>query len=135
MDLRASSGEMLQLSIEEAVLGDMFAPQVCSVIRPLLPPTSVFVTSLCVGSPLATNINAIRSPFGLTILIPIVGFHALAFVAGYFLTGLAFKTSPDVKGLQRTLSFETGMQSSLLGLALANKFFQDPLVGVPSAIS
>jgi len=27
------------------------------------------------------------------------------------------------------------MQSSLLALALANKFFQDPLVGVPPAIS
>lgn len=28
-----------------------------------------------------------------------------------------------------------GMQSSLLGLALANKFFPDPNVGLPSAIS
>jgi len=28
-----------------------------------------------------------------------------------------------------------GMQSSLLALALANRFFQDPLVGVPPAIS
>lgn len=27
------------------------------------------------------------------------------------------------------------MQSSLLALALANKFFEDPLVGVPPAIS
>jgi len=27
------------------------------------------------------------------------------------------------------------MQSSLLGLALANKFFLDPYVGLPSAIS
>ena len=27
------------------------------------------------------------------------------------------------------------MQSSLLGLALANKFFVDPLVGLPAAIS
>ena len=29
----------------------------------------------------------------------------------------------------------SGMQSSLLGLALANKFFVDPLVGLPAAIS
>jgi predicted Na+-dependent transporter len=28
-----------------------------------------------------------------------------------------------------------GMQSSLLGLALANRFFPDPNVGLPSAIS
>jgi predicted Na+-dependent transporter len=29
----------------------------------------------------------------------------------------------------------SGMQSSLLALALATKFFQDPLVGIPPAIS
>lgn len=29
----------------------------------------------------------------------------------------------------------TGMQSSLLGLALANRFFPDPMVGLPSALS
>ncbi|MCI51118.1 putative sodium/metabolite cotransporter BASS5 chloroplastic-like, partial [Trifolium medium] len=46
-----------------------------------------------------------------------------------------FRDSPDVKPLQRTISFETGMQSSLLALALANKFFEDPIVGMPSAIS
>jgi BASS family bile acid:Na+ symporter len=28
-----------------------------------------------------------------------------------------------------------GMQSSLLALALANRFFEDPVVGMPSAIS
>lgn len=31
--------------------------------------------------------------------------------------------------------FHTGMQSSLLALALANRFFPDPLVGVPPAVS
>jgi hypothetical protein len=30
---------------------------------------------------------------------------------------------------------DTGMQSSLLGLALANNFFEDPLVGLPPAVS
>jgi len=29
----------------------------------------------------------------------------------------------------------TGMQSSLLALALANKFFEDPVVAIPPAIS
>eukprot|EP00268_Persea_americana_P048788 TRINITY_DN5181_c0_g1_i2.p1 TRINITY_DN5181_c0_g1~~TRINITY_DN5181_c0_g1_i2.p1 ORF type:complete len:159 (+),score=23.73 TRINITY_DN5181_c0_g1_i2:565-1041(+) len=112
-----------------------FFPWICAAIRPLLPPLSVFVTALCVGSPLAINIKAILSPFGITILLLIIGFHASAFVAGYILAGLAFHKAADVKALQRTLSFTTGMQSSLLGLALANKFFQDPLVGVPPAIS
>lgn len=99
------------------------------------------------------------SPFGLTILLLIIAFHSTAFIAGYFLTGMVFHKTPDVKALQRTLSYETGssfalsvhksvgiyetnkfftfagMQSSLLALALANRFFQDPLVGVPPAIS
>lgn len=30
---------------------------------------------------------------------------------------------------------DAGMQSSLLGLALANNFFEDPLVGLPPAVS
>lgn len=99
------------------------------------------------------------SPFGLTILLLIIAFHSTAFIAGYFLTGMVFHKTLDVKALQRTLSYETGssfalsvhksvgiyetnkfftfagMQSSLLALALANRFFQDPLVGVPPAIS
>ncbi|ERN13265.1 hypothetical protein AMTR_s00041p00002450 [Amborella trichopoda] len=79
--------------------------------------------------------DSILSPFGITILLPIVVFHALSFIAGYGLSGLVFRGTPDVKALQRTISYETGMQSSLLALALANRFFQDPLVSVPPAIS
>uniref|UniRef100_A0A0D3AZ33 Uncharacterized protein n=1 Tax=Brassica oleracea var. oleracea TaxID=109376 RepID=A0A0D3AZ33_BRAOL len=38
--------------------------------------------------------------------------------------------------LKRNVYFKfTGMQSSLLAPALATKFFQDPLVGIPPAIS
>ncbi|KAJ0568131.1 putative Bile acid:sodium symporter, sodium/solute symporter superfamily [Helianthus annuus] len=40
----------------------------------------------------------------------------------------------DTHPSNKTL-FYIGMQSSLLALALANKFFQDPLVRVPPAIS
>ncbi|XP_020527485.1 probable sodium/metabolite cotransporter BASS5, chloroplastic, partial [Amborella trichopoda] len=112
-----------------------FAPSICSTIRPLLAPLSVLVTACCVGSPLAINMDSILSPFGITILLPIVVFHALSFIAGYGLSGLVFRGTPDVKALQRTISYETGMQSSLLALALANRFFQDPLVSVPPAIS
>ncbi|TQE12594.1 hypothetical protein C1H46_001806 [Malus baccata] len=59
----------------------------------------------------------------------VFGFIAVAIfglpipVAGCFLTGVVFHTTPDVKALQRTLSYETGMQRNLL--ALANRFFQD----------
>lgn len=138
VDVQGMMSSIMQIVIAPVAAGlllNKFAPRFCSFVRQLLPPVSVFVTALCVGSPLAMNINTIRSTFGLTILVPVVGFHALAFVIGYVMPGFAFSKSPDVKGLQRTISFETGMQSSLLGLALANKFFQDPLVGVPSAIS
>ncbi|WRX18607.1 hypothetical protein QQP08_011094 [Theobroma cacao] len=110
-------------------------PRLCAAIRPFLPPLSVLDTAFCVGAPLAININSVLSPFGLTVSLLIVAFHLSAFIAGFFLSGFVFHKAPDVKALQRTLSFETGMQSSLLALALANRFFQDPLVGVPPAIS
>jgi len=137
-----------------------FLPRLCAAIQPFLPPLSVFVTALCVGSPLAINIKAVLSPFGLAIVLLLFAFHTSSFVAGYHLAGTWFHKSDDVKALQRTVSFETGdvlsyymriflsnlfvvspvsldagMQSSLLALALANKFFPDPLVGVPPAVS
>ncbi|KAL3738052.1 hypothetical protein ACJRO7_019561 [Eucalyptus globulus] len=96
---------------------------------------SVFVWALCVGAPLAINVNSIMSSLGLMISLLIIAFHLSAFVIGYFLPSFFFQKAPDVKALQRTLSFETGMQSSLLALAQANRFFQDPLVAVPPAIS
>ena len=84
-------------------------PKVSKSIRPFLPPLSVFVTSLCVGAPLAININAVMSPFGLTILLLVIAFHLSAFVLGYVMSGLVFHKAPDVKALQRTLSYETGI--------------------------
>lgn len=88
-----------------------FSPRICEAIRPFLPPLSVLVTACCVGAPLAININSVMSPFGLSILLLIIAFHLSAFIAGYALTGLAFHRAPDVKALQRTLSYETGLTS------------------------
>ncbi|XP_058085504.1 probable sodium/metabolite cotransporter BASS5, chloroplastic isoform X2 [Magnolia sinica] len=133
--MMSSIVQIVVVPIAAGLLLNRFSPRISAAIRPLLPPLSVFVTALCVGSPLAINIDAVLSPFGIIILLLIIGFHASSFFAGYILTGLVFQKAPDVKALQRTLSFETGMQSSLLALALANKFFKDPLVGVPPAIS
>ncbi|OVA07722.1 Bile acid:sodium symporter [Macleaya cordata] len=138
VDVRGMMSSIVQIVVAPITLGlllNRFFPWICNVIRPLLPPLSVFVTALCVGSPLAINIEAVMSPFGITIVLLITGFHLSSFVAGYFLSGPVFSKSPDVKALQRTISYETGMQSSLLALALANRFFQDPLVGVPPAFS
>ncbi|KAM1037418.1 hypothetical protein ACFX15_031577 [Malus domestica] len=138
VDVRGMVSSILQIVVTPVAAGlllNRFLPRICGAIRPFLPPLSVFVTACCVGAPLAINIESVMSPFGLTVLLLVIAFHSTAFVAGYFLTGVVFHTAPDVKALQRTLSYETGMQSSLLALALANRFFQDPLVGVPPAIS
>ncbi|KAG9145096.1 hypothetical protein Leryth_008888 [Lithospermum erythrorhizon] len=138
IDVKGMISNILQIVIAPIAAGlflNRFFPVVCSVIRPLLPPLSVLVTAHCVGAPLALNIKSVMSPAGISVLLLVIAFHISAFVAGYFLPGLLFHNDPDVKALQRTLSYETGMQSSLLALSLANSFFKDPLVSVPPAIS
>ncbi|CAD6224174.1 unnamed protein product [Miscanthus lutarioriparius] len=133
--MMSSIAQIVVAPIAAGLLLNRFLPRLCAAIQPFLPPLSVFVTALCVGSPLAINIKAVLSPFGLAIVLLLFAFHTSSFVAGYHLAGTWFHKSDDVKALQRTISFETGMQSSLLALALANKFFPDPLVGVPPAVS
>lgn len=138
VDVKGMVSNILQIVVAPVAGGlllNRFFPRICNAIRPLLPPLSVFVTALCVGAPLAINIESLVSPSGMSVLLLMIAFHLSAFILGYLLSGIAFHKAPDVKPLQRTLSYETGMQSSLLALALANKFFQDPLVGVPPAIS
>ncbi|GJN34385.1 hypothetical protein PR202_gb23041 [Eleusine coracana subsp. coracana] len=138
VDVKGMMSSIVQIVVAPIAAGlllNRFLPRLCAAIQPFLPPLSVFVTALCVGSPLAINIKAVLSPFGLAIVLLLFAFHASSFVAGYHLAGTWFYKSADVKAVQRTISFETGMQSSLLALALANKFFPDPLVGVPPAVS
>lgn len=66
------------------------------------------MTALCVGAPLAINVNSLMSLSGISVLLLVTAFHLSAFVAGFSLTGLVFRDLPDVKALQRTLSYETG---------------------------
>ncbi|XP_073301963.1 probable sodium/metabolite cotransporter BASS5, chloroplastic [Primulina huaijiensis] len=131
VDVKGMVSNIMQIVITPILTGLILN----SAIRTFLPPLSVFVTALCVGAPLAINVVSVMSPHGLSVLLLVIAFHASAFISGFAFTGLVFHDSPDVKALQRTLSFETGMQSSLLALALANKFFQDPLFSIPPAIS
>lgn len=138
VDAHAMMYDITQIVVAPIAAGlalKQFAPPITRMIKPLLPILSVIVTGLCMGSPLARNIDAVKSPFGLELLLPIIGFHLAAFLIGHKVSGLVFRAEPDRKGVQRTLSLVTGMQSSLLGLALANKYFSDPLVGLPSAMS
>ncbi|KAK4435179.1 putative sodium/metabolite cotransporter BASS6, chloroplastic [Sesamum alatum] len=138
VDVKGMVSNILQIVVTPIATGlllNRFFPKICNAIRPLLPPLSVFVTALCVGAPLAINVESVMSPSGISVLLLVIAFHLSAFIAGFALTGLVFHDLPDAKALQRTLSYETGMQSSLLALALANRFFQDPLVSIPPAIS
>uniref|UniRef100_A0A1J3IU48 Putative sodium/metabolite cotransporter BASS6, chloroplastic n=1 Tax=Noccaea caerulescens TaxID=107243 RepID=A0A1J3IU48_NOCCA len=138
VDVKGMISSILQVVVAPIAAGlllNKLFPRLSNAIRPFLPILSVLDTACCVGAPLALNINSVMSPFGATILFLITMFHLSTFLAGYFLAGSVFRDAPDAKALQRTLSYETGMQSSLLALALATKFFQDPLVGIPPAIS
>ncbi|XP_028755974.1 probable sodium/metabolite cotransporter BASS5, chloroplastic isoform X2 [Neltuma alba] len=138
VDVKGMVSSIMQIVVAPIAAGlllNRFFPHFCNAIRPFLPPLSVLLTALCVGAPLAINIESVKSPFGVTILLLVVAFHMAAFVAGYMFSGLLFYKAPDAKALRRTISFETGMQSSLLALALANRFFPDPIVSVPPAIS
>lgn len=67
------------------------------------------MTALCVGAPLAINIDSVMSPSGISVLLLVIAFHLSAFICGYALPGLVFRDASDVKALQRTLSFETGL--------------------------
>ncbi|XP_057449891.1 probable sodium/metabolite cotransporter BASS5, chloroplastic [Lotus japonicus] len=127
--------QIVLVPITGGLLLNRFFPHICNSIRPFLPPLSVLVAALSAGAPIAHNIESVKSPFGVAIFLLAVAFHLTSFIIGYIISGFTFRDSPDAKPLQRTISFEMGMQSSLLALALANKFFEDPVVGIPSAIS
>ncbi|KAK7309019.1 hypothetical protein RJT34_05426 [Clitoria ternatea] len=138
VDVKGMMYSITQIVVVPIALGlllNRFFPRICDAIRPFLPPLSVLVAAICAGAPLALNVETVKSPLGVAILLLVVAFHLSSFIAGYILSGSVFRDSPDAKALQRTISFETGMQSSLLALALANKFFEDPAVAMPPAIS
>ncbi|KZV37304.1 hypothetical protein F511_16453 [Dorcoceras hygrometricum] len=92
---------------------------------------AMICTSLCIGSPLAINRNQILSAEGLSLIVPVLSFHAVAFTLGYWIC----KFQPFrqvifqicfICGLReeacRTISLCTGMQSSTLAGLLATQF-------------
>ncbi|KAJ0482806.1 putative Bile acid:sodium symporter/arsenical resistance protein Acr3 [Helianthus annuus] len=138
IDVHGMVSNILQIVVSPVVaslLLNRLFPRVSSAIRPFLPPIALVVNFFCIGAPLAINMKSIVSPFGITIALLMFAFHLSGFILGHSFTGIVFRNEPDVEPLQRTLSYETGMQSSLLALALANNFFKDPLVSIPPAIS
>ncbi|CAL8467631.1 g7169 [Coccomyxa elongata] len=131
----------MALSITQIVLVPVLAGLTCSQYfpsfvlsaKPFLTFLSLLDTCACVGASLASNSATARSGTGLTVLAPVVVLHVAAYYFGYRLarSTIAKESIP----LARCISLETGMQSSLLGLLLASKFFNDPLVSLPCGIS
>ncbi|KAJ0750886.1 putative Bile acid:sodium symporter/arsenical resistance protein Acr3 [Helianthus annuus] len=110
-DVKGMVSNILQIVVSSVAAGlllNRFLPRISGAIKPFLPPLSVLVTSLCVGAPLAININLVLSPFGLSALLLVTSFPLSAFILGYAFTGVALCNEPEVKPLQRTLSYKTG---------------------------
>jgi BASS family bile acid:Na+ symporter len=91
----------------------------------------VIVIALICGSIIAQNATAVREA-GSLLLVAIVLLHAAGFGVGYLFARLVGYPTQ----IARTISIETGMQNSGLGVVLAQKHFAaEPLTAVPGAIS
>lgn len=61
-----------------------YAKPVVSVLQPVMPFVAMVCTALCIGSPLAINRAQILSAEGLRLVLPVLTFHAVAFILGYW---------------------------------------------------
>ncbi|GAB4841514.1 Probable sodium/metabolite cotransporter bass3, chloroplastic [Ancistrocladus abbreviatus] len=129
VDAIAMSKSILQVVLVPVTLGlllNTYAKSVVNILRPVMPFVAMICTSLCIGSPLAINRSRILSPEGLQLIAPVLSFHVLAFILGYWFCKLPI-FSLDYCGRQeeevcRTISLCTGMQSSTLAGLLAAQF-------------
>lgn len=94
------------------------------------PLIGVVLTTLLCASPIGQVADVLKSQ-GSQLLFPVALLHAAAFMLGYFMS----KAFDFGEKTSRTISIETGMQSSALGFLLAQKHFANELVSVPSAVS
>ncbi|DBB16249.1 TPA: hypothetical protein ACH3X3_014570 [Trebouxia sp. C0006] len=137
VDVQGMAASIMQIVILPVGIGlvcSTFLPSFVKRLRPLLAPLSLLDTCACVGASLASNAAAARSSMGATVLLPVMVFHSVAFAVGYLMARTASPGSDGVP-IARCISLETGMQSSLLGLLLASRFFRDPLICLPCGIS
>ncbi|XP_010514113.1 PREDICTED: probable sodium/metabolite cotransporter BASS3, chloroplastic [Camelina sativa] len=135
VDAVAMSKSILQVVLVPVTLGlvlNTYAKPVVTLIQPVMPFVAMVCTSVCIGSPLSINRSQILSAEGLGLIIPIVTFHAVAFVLGYW-----FSKIPGLRQeeeVSRTISLCTGMQSSTLAGLLASQFLGSSQA-VPAACS
>ncbi|CAH8354944.1 unnamed protein product [Eruca vesicaria subsp. sativa] len=135
VDAVAMSKSILQVVLVPVTLGlvlNTYAKPVVSLLRPVMPFVAMVCTSLCIGSPLSINRSQILSAQGLRLILPVITFHAVAFVVGYW-----FSKIPGLRQeeeVSRTISLCTGMQSSTLAGLLASQFLGSSQA-VPAACS
>lgn len=123
--------QVVVLPVAAGVLLKRFAPAAVEGVLPVMPLASVLVIALVCGSIIGQNAAAVWES-GPRLLAAIVLVHATGFALGY---GFARAVGMPVIAA-RTISIETGMQNSGLGVVLARKHFAaEPLTAVPGAIS
>jgi BASS family bile acid:Na+ symporter len=124
----------LQVVIAPVAVGvalNRWAPEAVARVLPAAPLVSVLAIALICGSIIGQNADDVRKS-GLGLLAAIALLHATGFGVGYAFARV-FRLSPNVA---RTVSIETGMQNSGLGVVLAKgNFPTEPLTAVPGAIS
>ncbi|MBM4023442.1 MAG: bile acid:sodium symporter family protein, partial [Planctomycetes bacterium] len=119
------------LPVAGGLLFTRFLPDMAADLMPAAPLVSVLAIALICGSIIGQSADTVRES-GLRLLAAIGLLHAVGFVVGYVFARL-FRFPPVVA---RTISIETGMQNSGLGVVLARRnFAAEPLTAVPGAIS
>jgi bile acid:Na+ symporter, BASS family len=131
LGLFLSTLQVVILPVAGGVLLNRFAPAAVESVLPAAPLVSVLAIAMICGSIIGQNAADVLAS-GPTLLVAIVLVHATGFAVGYgFAWGLGFPTNAV-----RTISIETGMQNSGLGVVLAQRHFAaEPLTAVPGAIS
>ncbi len=126
--------DTLQVVIAPVAIGVALArcaPATVARVLPIAPLVSVLAIALICGSIIGQSAAAVWES-GFRLLAAIVLLHATGFGVGYAFA-CVFRFSPIVA---RTVSIETGMQNSGLGVVLAKRnFASEPLTAVPGAIS
>lgn len=131
LGLLVSTLQVVVLPVAAGVLLNRCAPAVVERVLPVAPLASVLVIALVCGSIIGQNAAAVRES-GPRLLAAIMLVHSIGFALGY---GFARACELPVMAA-RTISIETGMQNSGLGVVLARKHFAaEPLTAVPGAIS
>ena len=131
-----SIAEVVLAPIAAGLAAGRWAPRSVAALRPALAAAALLDTCCCVGASLAANAAALAGPGGWAVLAPVVFFHWAAFALGHAAARLGPARGPDGLPLARCLCLTAGMQSSLLALLLATRFFAaTPAVALVAGVS